>query len=395
MSKRVLLFIMASVLMPFCIFAQNYTVKGSVWDFDIAEPICSIAVSVYQITGNDTIFCGGDTTDDNGSFTIGNLKAGDYVLRTIFEHYFNTPKNFTLSPGTYIKDLGKIVMRYGKGDPDPAIKAVRVKIVEPNPDAWKINDKGVLEVYGKEVHQIVVNGKVVYSYEDTITDPARLLEEITRRVNANNHPVESVIAHIVDNEFLPDSVLTTYRIPEGESVEDLIRKLPGVEIHEDGSVTVNGKPVTPGRKVGKNEYVIEVEPSLVVSKTKPKIKKATFSNRHYTISEGATLKDILSQLPGVKENKDGKLITKKRHEPVSKIVFNGDIVYRESQGFTNTEDYNLKSGTILITIEDKKFYDEIPWVSVPDDLPEGTAKLMIRYYPGENEKQALRHMIIK
>ena len=206
---------------------------------------------------------------------------------------------------------------------------------------------------------------------------------------------EGVIAHIVDDEFLPDSVLAQYRIPEGESVEDLIRNLPGAEIHEDGTVTVNGKPVTPGRKVGKNEYVIEVEPSLVVSKTKPKIKKATFSNRHYTISEGATLKDILSQLPGVKENKDGKLITKKRHEPVSKIVFNGDIVYRESQGFTNTKDYNLKSGTILITIEDKKFYDEIPWVSVPDDLPEGTAKLMIRYYPGENEKQALRHMIIK
>lgn len=206
---------------------------------------------------------------------------------------------------------------------------------------------------------------------------------------------EGVIAHIVDDEFLPDSVSTQYRIPEGESVEDLIRNLPGAEIHEDGTVTVNGKPVTPGRKVGKNEYVIEVEPSLVVSKTLPEVKKASFKRRHYTIDEGATLKDILSQLPGVKENKDGKLITKKRNEPVSKIVFNGDIVYRESQGFTNTEDYNLKSGTILITIEDKKFYDEIPWVSVPDDLPEGTAKLMIRYYPGENEKQALRHMIIK
>lgn len=43
----------------------------------------------------------------------------------------------------------------------------------------------VMEVNGKEVHQMVVNGKVVYSDEDTITDPARLLEEITRRVNDN------------------------------------------------------------------------------------------------------------------------------------------------------------------------------------------------------------------
>lgn len=264
MSKRVLLLILASVLMPFCIFAQNYTVKGSVWDFDIAEPICSVAVSVYQITGNDTIFCGGDTTDDNGSFTIGNLKAGNYVLRTIFDYYFNAPKNFTLSPGTYIKDLGKITMMYGKGDLDPAIKTVRVKIVEPksffdyvfydenasaeevvrrNPDAWKINDNGVLVVHGKEVHQMLVNGKVVYSDEDTITDPARLLEEITRRVNANNHPAEPVIAHIDDRELLTEYEASPYRIPDGQSYEEFISKLPGVEIHDDGSITVDGKKV--------------------------------------------------------------------------------------------------------------------------------------------------------
>ena len=273
--------------------------------------------------------------------------------------------------------------------------ATAEEIIRSNPDAWKINDKGILMVNGKEVHQMLINGKVVYSEDDTITDSARLLEEITRRVKENNSSTEPTIAHIDDRQLFPEYEANPYRIPEGESIEDIIRKLPGAEIHEDGSVTVNGKPVNPGHKVGKNEYVIEVEPSLVVSKTKPEVKKVSFKRRHYTISEGATLKDFLSQLPVVKENTDGKLITKKRKEPVSTIVFNGDIVYRESQGFTYPEDYNLKSGTILITIEDKKFYDEIPWLSLPDDLPEGSAKLVIRYYPGENEKQALRHMIIK
>ena len=417
MSKRVLLFVLTSVLMPFCIFAQDYTVKGSVWDFDIAEPICSVAVSVYQITGNDTIFCGGDTTDDNGSFTIGNLKAGDYVLRTIFEHYFNAPKNFTLSPGTYIEDLGKITMRYGKGDLDPAIKAVSVKIVEPksffnsalydekasaeevirrNPDVWKINDNGVLEVNGKEVHQMVVNGKVVYSYKDTITDPARLLEEITRRVNANNHPVEPVVARIEDYEFLPDSVFTPYRLPVGESIEQLIRKLPGVEVHDDGSVTVDGKPIlNRARKVRKNEFVMEVESVSEDDKAQSEASAYPYKLKTYKISEGTTLKDFLSQLPGVKENKDGKLITKKQKKTVSKIIFNDRTVYGEIQGFKYPEDYKLKSGTIIITIEDKKFYDEIPWLSVPDDLPEGYAQLMIRYYPGENVKQALSHIIVR
>ena len=133
MSKRVLLFVLASVLMPFCIFAQNYTVKGSVWDFDTAEPICSVAVSVYQITGNDTTFYGGCSTDDNGSFIIGQLKAGNYVLYAKSDNHFNTSKSFTLSSEN-VKDLGKITMRAGKGDLDPAITAVEAKIVDYFPE---------------------------------------------------------------------------------------------------------------------------------------------------------------------------------------------------------------------------------------------------------------------
>lgn len=133
MSKRVLLFVLASVLMTFCISAQDYAVKGSVWDFDTAEPICSVAVSVYQITGNDTTFYGGCSTDDNGSFIIGQLKAGNYVLYAKSDNYFNTSKSFTLSSEN-VKDLGKITMRAGKGDLDPAITAVVAKIVDYFPE---------------------------------------------------------------------------------------------------------------------------------------------------------------------------------------------------------------------------------------------------------------------
>ena len=133
MSKKVLLFVLASVLMPFCISAQDYAVKGSVWDFDTAEPICSVAVSVYQITGNDTTFYGGCSTDDNGSFIIGQLKAGNYVLYAKSDNHFNTSKSFTLSSEN-VKDLGKITMIAGKGDLDPAITAVGAKIVDYFPE---------------------------------------------------------------------------------------------------------------------------------------------------------------------------------------------------------------------------------------------------------------------
>jgi hypothetical protein len=133
MRKRVLLFVLASVLMPFCISAQDYAVKGSVWDFDTAEPISSAAVLVYQITGNDTTFYGGCSTDDNGSFIIGQLKAGNYVLYAKSDNHFNTSKSFTLSSEN-VKDLGKITMRAGKGDLDPAITAVVAKIVDYFPE---------------------------------------------------------------------------------------------------------------------------------------------------------------------------------------------------------------------------------------------------------------------
>ena len=133
MSKKVLLFVLASVLMPFCISAQDYAVKGSVWDFDTAEPICSVAVSVYQITGNDTTFYGGCSTDDNGSFIIGQLKAGNYVLYAKSDNHFNTSKSFTLSSEN-VKDLGKITMRGGQMLEEVAVSAVVAKIVDYFPE---------------------------------------------------------------------------------------------------------------------------------------------------------------------------------------------------------------------------------------------------------------------
>ena len=117
------------------------------------------------------------------------------------------------------------------------------EVIRRNPDVMKFNENGVLMINGKEVPKLVVNGKVVYSEEDTITDPARLLEEISRRINESNTPVEPAIAHIDECDVFPDSLMTVYRIPEGESIEEAIRKLPGVEILEDGTITVNGKKI--------------------------------------------------------------------------------------------------------------------------------------------------------
>jgi hypothetical protein len=43
-------------------------------------------------------------------------------------------------------------------------------------------------------------------------------------------PVQGVIAHIDDSKLFSDSLPPQYRLPEGQTYEDVIRNLPGVEI---------------------------------------------------------------------------------------------------------------------------------------------------------------------
>ena len=57
-------------------------------------------------------------------------------------------------------------------------------------------------------------------------------------------PVQGVVAHIDDSKLFPDSLPPHYRLPEGMTVEDVIRKLPGVEVLSDGSITVDGRLVS-------------------------------------------------------------------------------------------------------------------------------------------------------
>ena len=56
--------------------------------------------------------------------------------------------------------------------------------------------------------------------------------------------ISAVVAKV---QMINDTVMfnsAAYKLPEGSSVEDLIRKLPGVQIGSDGNITVNGKQVS-------------------------------------------------------------------------------------------------------------------------------------------------------
>ena len=38
--------------------------------------------------------------------------------------------------------------------------------------------------------------------------------------------------------------VSAYRVPEGSALEELVKKIPGAEVSEDGTITLNGKDIT-------------------------------------------------------------------------------------------------------------------------------------------------------
>jgi len=157
-------------------FAQNLSVKGTVYDFDTADPLFPAAVQIYQISGTDSTYIGGASTNEDGEFVINNLKAGNFRARVSFVGYDDAVKNFTIRSGAATTDLGKITMRGGQMLEEVAISATVAKVQ-------------------------IINDTVMFNS-------------------------------------------AAYKLPEGSSVEDLIRKLPGVQISADGTITVNGKTVS-------------------------------------------------------------------------------------------------------------------------------------------------------
>ena len=174
--KRIATLLAFLVTSASALFAQNQSIKGSLYDYDSGDPMPSAAVQVFQVSGTDSTYISGTSTDEDGAFTIGKLKPGNYVLRSSFVGYDDTDKNFTIKSGQAVTDLGKIVMTGGQ-----------------------------------------------------------MLDEVS---------VSAVVAKV---QMINDTVMfnsSAYKLPEGSSVEDLIRKLPGVQISSDGNITVNGKTVS-------------------------------------------------------------------------------------------------------------------------------------------------------
>lgn len=114
-----------------------------------------------------------------------------------------------------------------------------------------------------------------------------------------------------------------YRLPEGSALEELVRKLPGAEVDDEGNIKINGKSVTKimvdGKEYFQNDTKMAMKnlPSKLIKKLKAYDKKSDYS-RITGIEDGEeeTVLD-LSVKKGMKEgwvgNFDGAYGTEDRY----------------------------------------------------------------------------------
>ena len=211
-----------------------------------------------------------------------------------------------------------------------------------------------------------------------------------------DHGPEYVRLFALTSTMMSFCVTISAQQPQSTSYEEMlemIRQEPGWEIDQDGNITVNGKPMRTPRKLVRNEYIMVIEPLSESSAPNPKDKKYPHNIKPSKVPEGITLKELLSELPGVQTDKDGKLVTKKGKKQIVGVKFNEYTVYPVNRNTAYTDDYKLCEGTVLVQIMDSKFYEEVFWLKAPDNLTEDTAIIDIRYYPEEDVEKVLLHRI--
>lgn len=106
--------------------------------------------------------------------------------------------------------------------------------------------------------------------------------------------------------------MEAYKLPDGTSVDDTIKSLPGVQVDEDGNITVNGKPVKRIIVNGQDTYLKDGETPL------------NYLNEVTTLINEGKYDEVIEKMPGVTRNQDGNITV--NGKAVSKILVNGEEV---------------------------------------------------------------------
>lgn len=205
------------------------------------------------------------------------------------------------------------------------------KILEMLPNGQKDAD-GNITVKGQQVKRIIINGKVLYKKEGT----------------ANESTTTPKIS-VVDSQSSMDMEISGM---SEESVDGIIKSLPGVGFDENGQMTINGKSVRRILVNGKeyitdaqspiyaNDIVDEVEGkapegysrNIIVNvdeKDQVSIKSedkqdSRFNATAVRLPEGTNMEELIKNLPGVETDADGNITVNGKR--VSRVLVDGKAV---------------------------------------------------------------------
>src|ERR1700712_2086706 len=105
--KFTILLLTACLLLSFSAFAQNpYAVKGNVIDTTSNTKLANSTVSV--LSAKDSTLVKFTRVNTAGTFTIGNLKKGKFILLVTYPEYADYVETFTLDSVKTTHNFGKV-----------------------------------------------------------------------------------------------------------------------------------------------------------------------------------------------------------------------------------------------------------------------------------------------
>jgi hypothetical protein len=180
--------------------AQKHLLTGTLIDRDDRHPVVGAFIKVIELKDTTTAFS--VTTDENGKFHVGELKAGTYRIRIRNLSYSPVEKSITISDK--VTDLGTIeialdskvikeVVVIGQGTAvqkgDTTIMKAEAFKVNPDADAEDLVKKmpgitvenGTVKAHGEAVTKVLVDGKPFFGDDPTValkSLPADVIDKI-------------------------------------------------------------------------------------------------------------------------------------------------------------------------------------------------------------------------
>ena len=250
----------------------------------------------------------------------------------------------------------------------------------------EVNEKGELTVNGKSIGRILVNGQAITfgNSDSSYFEMKKFIEETIRQAEGIKTNLNKGVAAKV--QAVNDTILsysTNYKLPAGESVEDLINKLPGVGTDDDGNMTINGKPVSrvlvngqpyypnqdakniPDHTVHINsskslpEYVsysdtiVETKPNGAITTSitsgmfRPDAPDLNGRISMNVVSidnlDDVSIEDMLRSMPGVEVQDDGTYTV--NGKAVSRILVNGEELKQEKDEANSSSTISITTAT--------------------------------------------------